>query len=304
MTTTGPRRPMTDLLGLLATRLTARDRWLLRMLFEHKVFTTAHIADLGFAGNRDTADHRLLVLYRLGILQRIRPLRPGGGSAPCHWLLGTAGAEAVAAERGLALKELGWRRDRANAVMLSAKLGHLLGVNGFFSRLAVPLGHARLTEWWPEARCTATWKKFVQPDGYGRWGTAERELGFFLEFDNGTEPLARVTAKIDAYTRLAQATRISTPLLFHFPSGRREQNFRDACSAVTFPVLTTSGESANRHLAAPVWAALHSDARRPLADFTRPPERSRTGAKTAASALQLSAWATRPSSTAVPPWPR
>jgi hypothetical protein len=303
MTTTGPRRP-TDLVSLLATRLTERDRWLLRMLFEHKVFTTAHVADLAFAGNRDTADHRLLVLYRLGVLQRIRPLRPGGGSAPCHWLLGTAGAEVVAAERGITLKDLGWRRDRANAVMLSAKLGHLLGVNAFFSRLAVPAGHARLTEWWPEARCATTWKKFVQPDGYGRWGTAERELGFFLEFDNGTESIARVTAKIDAYSRLVQATGISTPLLFHFPSSRREQNFRDACPAVTLPVLTTSSDTANRHPTGPVWAALHSDARRPLADFTRPPERSRTGAKAAASTLQPSAWATRPSSTAAVACPR
>jgi hypothetical protein len=303
MTTTGPRRP-TDLVSLLATRLTERDRWLLRMLFEHKVFTTAHIADFGFAGNRDTADHRLLVLYRLNVLQKIRPLRPGGGSAPCHWLLGTAGAEVVAAERGLTLKELGWRRDRANAVLLSAKLGHLLGVNGFFSRLAVPAGHARLTEWWPEARCAATWKKFVQPDGYGRWGTPERKLGFFLEFDNGTEALARVTAKIDAYARLAQASGINTPLLFHFPSPRREQHFRDTCPAVTLPVLTTSGDPANRHLAGPVWAALHSDARRPLADFTRPPERSRTGARGAVAAFQPSAWATRPNSTAAAECPR
>jgi hypothetical protein len=210
----------------------------------------------------------------------------------------------VAAERGLTLKDLGWRRDRTNAVMLSAKLGHLLGINGFFSRLAVPAGQARLTEWWPEARCAATWKKFVQPDGYGRWGTAEQELGFFLEFDNGTEALARVTAKIDAYTRLAQATGISTPLLFHFPSPRREQNFRDACPAVTLPVLTTSSGPADRHPAGPVWAALHSDARRPLADFTRLPDRRRTGAKTTASALQPSAWATRPGNTAVAACPR
>lgn len=299
MPTTGTTRRTTDLLSLLATRLTQRDRWLLRMLYEHKVFTTAHIADLGFAGNRDTADHRLLVLKRISVLQRIRPLRPGGGSAPCHWLLDTAGAEVVAAERGLTLKELGWRRDRTNAVMLSAKLGHLLGVNAFFSRLAAPTTHGRLIEWWPEARCAATWKKFVQPDGYGRWAAGERQLDFFLEFDNGTEALARVTAKIDAYTRLAHATGISTPVLFHFTSSRREQNFRDACPAVTLPVLTTSSGPADHHPTAPVWAALHSDARRPLADFARS---ARTGPK--ASALQASAWATRPTRTAAAACPR
>lgn len=287
---TDSRRPGIDLLGLLATRLTPRDRWLLRMLHEHKVFTTAHIADLAFSGNRDTADHRLLVLHRLSVLQKVRPLRPGGGSAPCHWLLNTAGAEVVAAERGFALKDLGWRRDRASSVMLSAKLGHLLGVNGFFARLAVPADRGMLTEWWPEARCAATWKKFVQPDGFGRWSTDDRRLDFFLEFDNGTETLSRVVAKIDAYTRLARATGISTPLLFHFTSSRREENFRRACPAHASPVFTASGSA--HHPAGPVWSALGHEDRRPLANFAQPADRDKADAT--ASELQPSAWTTRP----------
>jgi Replication-relaxation len=293
-----------DLLSMLAARLTARDRWLLRMLLEHKVFTTEHIADLGFAGNRDTADHRLLVLHRLDVLTKIRPLRPGGGSAPCHWLLSTAGAEVVAAERGLTLKELGWRRDRTNAVMLSAKLGHLLGVNGFFTRLALPSGQGRLAEWWPEARCAATWKTFVQPDGYGRWSTPGRRLDFFLEYDNGTETLARVVAKTDSYARLARATGISTPLLFYFSSARRESNFRRACSATAVPVLTASYDEALRHPAGPIWADLHRDDRRSLADFARPAEHARAGARSAASEFEPSAWATRPTELAGLPCPR
>ena len=36
------------LLAALAARLTARDRWLLRMLHEHRVLTTTHITQLAF----------------------------------------------------------------------------------------------------------------------------------------------------------------------------------------------------------------------------------------------------------------
>ncbi|WP_433177304.1 replication-relaxation family protein [Actinoallomurus sp. CA-150999] len=290
---TRSRNRTTDLLGILATRLTERDRWLLRMLHEHKVFTTAHVADLAFAGNTDTSDHRLLILHRLDILQKIRPLRPGGGSAPCHWLLNTAGAEVIAAERGLSLKELGWRRDRATAVMLSAKLGHLLGVNGFFTRLAARSEQGRLSEWWPEARCAATWKKFVQPDGYGRWNTGDRSLDFFLEYDNGTETLARVIAKIDSYMRLTQATGISTPALFYFTSPRREANFRRGCPPVGLPVLTASARADLNEPADSIWARLGSDDRRPLADFAKPGRHRQEDAGSPAPGLEPSAWTTR-----------
>lgn len=285
-------RKTTDLLGILATRLTDRDRWLLRMLHEHKVFTTTHIADLAFAGNADTADHRLLVLHRLGVLQKIRPLRPGGGSAPCHWLLNTAGAEVIAAERGQSLKELGWRRDRATAIMLSAKLSHLLGVNGFFTSLAAHTEQGRLTEWWPEARCTATWKTYVQPDGYGRWNIRDRHLDFFLEYDNGTEALPRVTAKLEKYLRLTHTTKITTPVLFTFTSARREANFRRACQPTPIPVLTTSTSDRPYDPAGPVWARLGEPERRPLNDVAQD-----TGhvSPTAAPDLEPSAWATRPS---------
>jgi hypothetical protein len=46
----------------LAHRLTPRDRWLARMLAEHKVLTTHHITDLAFPTHR-AANLRLLQLY-------------------------------------------------------------------------------------------------------------------------------------------------------------------------------------------------------------------------------------------------
>jgi hypothetical protein len=69
----------------LAGHLTARDRWLVRMLFEHKVFTTHQIIDLAFPSVR-AANMRLLNLTRWGVLHRFQPHRDVG-SHPMHYVL-------------------------------------------------------------------------------------------------------------------------------------------------------------------------------------------------------------------------
>lgn len=45
--------------------LTERDRWLVRLVGEHRVLTTGQLTALGFA-NLTTARHRLSVLVRIG----------------------------------------------------------------------------------------------------------------------------------------------------------------------------------------------------------------------------------------------
>ncbi|WP_280489259.1 replication-relaxation family protein, partial [Nocardia carnea] len=77
----------------LAGRLTARDRWILRMLYEHRVLTTHQLAALAFPTGR-IARRRLLILHRCGGIDRFQPLRPSG-SAPDHWVLAPAGAAVV-----------------------------------------------------------------------------------------------------------------------------------------------------------------------------------------------------------------
>ncbi|MGH9005196.1 MAG: replication-relaxation family protein, partial [Acidimicrobiia bacterium] len=57
------------------------------------------LTDLAFPGT-DTAEHRLVILHRLGVVDRFRPHRRHG-SAPYHYVLGPAGAAVLAAERGL-----------------------------------------------------------------------------------------------------------------------------------------------------------------------------------------------------------
>ena len=180
--TTGPRSPVRPdhasgrlarspgLLAALAGRLTARDRWLLRMLHEHRVLTTTQITWLAFGTGR-AATARLLALYQLRAVDRFRPLTVTG-SAPLHFVLDEAGACILAAEDGITPGQLGYRRDRALAIALSVQLAHTAGTNSVFCALAAQgreAGDAALTCWWSERRCAALWGDLARPDGYGQW---------------------------------------------------------------------------------------------------------------------------------------
>src|SRR6266540_4285912 len=159
-----PRTPATADLAALAARLTLRDRELCRLLAEHRVLTTDQVAALLF-GSPVTARHRLLVLARLGVVERFRPLLAyGDGSAPWHYVLGPAGAAVLAADQSTTPDRLGWRRDRVLAVAHSQRLGHLVGVNGFFAALAGYARHhpqAALAVWLSERQCAARWGHVV-----------------------------------------------------------------------------------------------------------------------------------------------
>ena len=273
--TTGRLARGPELAASLAARLTARDRWLLRMLHEHRVLTTIQITELAFGTTR-AASARLTTLYQHRAIDRFRPLAPAG-SAPLHWVLDEAGAAVLAAEDGITAAELGYRRDRALAIALSAELAHTTGANGFFTALAAAArassGQGALDCWWSERRCAGVWGDLARPDGYGHWtqhspGTARASTDFFLEYDNGTENLARLIAKLAGYRNLAARTGIPTPVLFWLPTPRREAALRarlagppphgtpDAASAATIPgvpVATAAPGTAHGGPAGAAW---------------------------------------------------
>jgi hypothetical protein len=217
-----------QLAAALAARLTARDRWLLRMLCEHRVLTTGQITQLAFGTTR-AATARMTTLYQYRAVDRFRPLAPAG-SSPLHFILDEAGAMLLAAEDGITPADLGYRRDRSMAIALSPRLAHNTGANGIFTALAAAArassGQATLECWWGERRCAAAWGDHARPDGYGRWseqhpGQPPATVDFFLEYDTGTEPLRRVIAKLAGYAALAARTGITTPVLFWLPSPSR-----------------------------------------------------------------------------------
>jgi hypothetical protein len=78
-----PPRPRVDDHHLLrvASRLTDRDRVLIRLLHEHRVFTSAQVHEIGFDSYR-RAQERLEVLYALRVVDRFRP-HSASRSMPC-----------------------------------------------------------------------------------------------------------------------------------------------------------------------------------------------------------------------------
>jgi hypothetical protein len=258
----------------LARHLTERDRWLLQMVFEHHVLTTDQITQLCYPSRR-CANARLRLLYQWGLVHRFQPQRTLG-SHPMHYVLDTAGALVLAHQLGTDLKTLGYDRMREIGRAYSLQLGHTVGCNSLFAALVHqgrrPGASGRLTAWWSASRCAGLWGDIVSPDGYGRWRDHDREVDWFLEFDFGTETLARLAVKIPRYAKLAAATGIITPLLFWFPSAHRETHARRALATSVHglevpgqvPVATTSpgNDSAG-------WQSLAGTDRVRLADLHR-----------------------------------
>jgi hypothetical protein len=181
----------------LAGRLTERDRQLCRLLAEHRVLTSHQLAELAF-NHLDTAEDRLRTLTTLGVLDRFRPRRDTG-SAPYHYVLGPLGAAVLAAEKGVGIGGLGYRRAATLAIAHHRRLPEFLRINGFFAALA---GYARrhpdadLALWWSQRRCQATWGAVVQPHGFGRWREHGAALDFFLECENAGDAPSRLLAAL------------------------------------------------------------------------------------------------------------
>ncbi|MFC4003034.1 replication-relaxation family protein [Prauserella oleivorans] len=277
----------------LAGHLTPRDRWLVRMLYEHKVFTTHQIVDLAFPSQR-AASLRLMSLYRWGVVHRFQPHRDRG-SHPLHYVLDTAGAALLAHEHGIDPHDLNYRRDREIGRAYSLQLAHTVGCNSVFTTLVRQTrqrGVGELISWWSAARCAHHWGDIVRPDGYGRWREAGRDVEWFIEWDFGTERLPRLGFKLAGYERLAEHTGIITPVLIWLPSTRREAGARrilaDALRSLDHrervPVATTATDLVRPEQAldanAARWLPLQGKAtegRLRLADLSTRWPRSSTG---------------------------
>ncbi len=270
--------------AVLAWRLTPRDKWIARMLWEHKVLTAHQITALAFPSFR-SGRMRLRELYLWGVVDRFQPFVTIG-TAPMHYVLAPAGAAVLAAEDGLDVKELGYRHDRVFGVAHSLRLAHTVGVNEWFTALVDrarnphPGEQVELAAWWSETRCARHFGDLIKPDGYGRWRSGDRQVEWFLEYDFGTEPLSKLAGKLAGYAALAQATGITTPLLVWLPTSRREaaarrllaKAWRELDDRRSVPIATAAAELLNPEAAHPspadeVWLPLNVTAgasRRPL----------------------------------------
>jgi hypothetical protein len=232
----------------LSACLTMRDLWLLAMLHEHQVLTSHQIAALAFGSSR-SANRRLSALYRLGVLDSFRPLL-ARGTAPEHYVLGRGGAAVLAARRGIEVAALGRPKEHLTRTAFSPVLAHTVGRNGLLVALAAegrtPGAH-QLALWLPERACTTLWGDFVRPDAFAQLADpGQAVVPFFLEFDTGTESLARVEAKLPGYAALAETTGTRTPVLIHTCGSRREAHLRTrltrAAEQLALPVATCAAD--------------------------------------------------------------
>ncbi|MGA2164778.1 MAG: replication-relaxation family protein [Solirubrobacteraceae bacterium] len=143
--------------------------------------------------------------HRLRVLDRFRPPAPHGtGSSPYHWILDEAGAHVVAAQYGIARRELKWRHATALALADSPKLHHHIAINEFFAQLAqeAAASGGAFAEWYGERTIHGLFDGLVWPDGYGVLTLPDRApLHLLLELDRAIEPAAQLRDKATRYAK-------------------------------------------------------------------------------------------------------
>ena len=279
--------PTPDLLSVVHL-LQPRDHVIAGLLVEHRTLTTDQLAAVLF-DTASTARARLYRLRQLGWVDRFTPVR-AGQRRQTHWVAGLLAARYHAVQHATATPTPRVWRDRVEAIAASTHLGHTVGANQVFVDLLAHTRthpHKRLARWWGPARTAAAVGQRVHPDGHGVWtdrtDRTERQVGFWLEYDTGTEPLARLVAKLDPYTRLRRSGGPDYPVLFHLPTPAREANLHDrlthahdvdgaADGGVT--VATTTPDAVTpAGLAGPVWRVVGTDQRCRLIDLPSSPGR-------------------------------
>jgi hypothetical protein len=239
-------------------------------LFEHRILTTHQIQDCYFSSAAVTRK-RLAALYHYRVVDRYRPPVPRGlGSAPNHYVLDELGARVVAAERGVDYRELKFRKDNVEELPYRPEVPHLVGINGFFSRLAWACRRDQrvsLTDWLSEKRCGIRWGSIVLADGYGKVEGHNGSRSFLLEFDRGTESSPRLALKLARYEQVALLDEGPDLALFCFPDSRREVLARNAFYD---PGMTVATATWDRHSEDPlgrVWLPFGQQRRQRLVEL-------------------------------------
>jgi protein involved in plasmid replication-relaxation len=238
-------------------RLRPRDYALASLLDEHTTLTADQLTAVLFT-SPITCRHRLTTLRSFGFVERfIRRSEPGAPNIVC-WVPGPLSARLTALATDQAPPTVRVLRERQDRVYANPALDHLIATNDFFIRL---LAHSRATgdtslrRWWSERGTAGAFGQRIHPDGHGVWADTDRDVGFFLELDRGTEPLGRLADKLSSYRRLRAEGGPPYVVLFVLPSRAREQNLHRRLADRPEPslVIATTSPEAGTDPADPVW---------------------------------------------------
>lgn len=81
----------------------------------------------------------------------------------------------------------------------------------------------------------------MRPDAFGEWHEDGVAVEFFLEYDRGTETLARLVDKLGGYERFEAERGASSWVVFAFGSPRREATARRALATVPAATAALGG---------------------------------------------------------------
>ena len=196
------RKSVVDSRGLAAT---ARDRTIIRAVVRHGAMTRKQIGRLCFIkpgggpASVQAVCRRLRLLAQRGYLKRYRlPVALGSGQ---YIYLPGKGAKPVLSEEEQAIYRGSGGRARS-----AASLYHGLEVVDFYLALRETLQRegGTIQTWLTEREARYRFNRNgsevpLTPDGYCLWALAREEGSFFLEWDRGTESLARLRQKVARY---------------------------------------------------------------------------------------------------------
>lgn len=241
----------------MSHRLRPRDYTIAFLLHDHTTLTSDQLTAILF-NNPITCRHRLNVLRSFGFVDRfIRRNHPGAPNLIC-WIPGPLSARLSALSADENPPTARALRERQDRICANPTLDHLIATNWFFIKL---LAHARANEqtsllrWWSERTTAATYGQRIHPDGHGVWADGDRQTGFYLELDRGTEPIGKLADKLSSHRRLRAEGGPSYPILFALPSRAREQNLHRRLAERPEPslVVATTSPEAGDNPAEPVW---------------------------------------------------
>jgi hypothetical protein len=257
----------------LMTQLQPRDKVIAHLLAEHRTLTTQQITAVLFPSH-DACRQRLYRLRRRGFIDcftltgTAQPGHPGHAGHPghpghpghvgrTHWVSGPVSALYVAYCRREPAPTARALQERQGRLAASAHLHHLDGVNQFFIDLITQSRarpETRLLRWWSTARTASALGRRVYPDGHGVWRDSRRDphsdprsgrdqVGFFLEYDTGTEPISVLLEKVRSYRALHRDGGPDYPVLFWLPTAAREAHLHEKLKTVRRNGLTIATAS-------------------------------------------------------------